>query len=138
VDLDRFVPREAIDPLYYDTPYLLAPDGPIAEEAYRVIHAALERKKKAGIGRVVLAARERLVAVETRGKGLLLTTLRTAEEVRPAAPYFAEIGDGAPDAEMVRLATQIVERHDRHFDPSRFDDRYQSALARLVEAKLAG
>ncbi len=138
IELETFIDRAEIDPIYYDTPYLLAPDGPVADETFRVIHAAMKHEDKAGMGHVVVASRERRVAVEVNGKGLLLTTLRTADEVRDVAPYFAEIGDGTLDEEMVELATRIVARKSTRFDPSRFDDRYQSALAKLVEAKLKG
>jgi DNA end-binding protein Ku len=138
IELETFVDRTEIDPLYYETPYILAPDGPVADETFRVIQAAMKREGKAGMGRVVVASRERLVAVETHGRGLLLTTLRAADEVRDAAPYFAEIEETPLDVEMVELATRIVARKSTHFEPSRFDDRYQTALAKLVEAKLQG
>ena len=138
IELETFVDRAEIDPLYYDTPYLLAPDGPVADETFRVIHAAMKHEDTAGMGHVVVASRERRVAVEVNGRGLLLTTLRTADEVRDAAPYFAEIGDGKLDEEMVELATRIVARKSTRFDPTGFDDRYQTALAKLVEQKLKG
>jgi DNA end-binding protein Ku len=138
IELESFVDRAEIDPLYYDTPYLLAPDGPVADETFRVVHAAMKHEGKAGMGHVVVATRERRVAVEVNGSGLLLTTLRAVGEVRAAAPYFAEIGDGALDEEMVELATRIIARKSTRFDPARFDDRYQTALAKLVEAKLKG
>lgn len=96
------------------------------------------RRRKAALGRVVLGGRERLVAVEARPDGLLLTTLRAAAEVRDAAPYFEEIRDEPVDEDMVELATRIIERKSGHFDPSRLEDRYQTALRRLIAAKEAG
>lgn len=138
IELETFVDRSEIDPIYFDSPYILAPDGPVAHETFRVIHAAMLSKKKTGVGRVVLGSRERMVAVETRDAGLILTTLRAAEEVRAASPYFAEIGEGPLDEEMIELACRIIERKLTRWDPSRFDDRYQVALAGLVEAKLQG
>ncbi|MBV9522486.1 MAG: Ku protein [Alphaproteobacteria bacterium] len=138
IELETFVDEGEIDTLYLDTPFRLAPDGPVAEETFRVIHAAMKRKGKAALGRVALGSRERLIAVETEAEGLRLTTLRPAEEVRPPDSYFAEIGGGAPSAEMIELAQRIIERKSVHFDPARLEDRYQTALQRLIAAKQAG
>ncbi|MDB5408614.1 MAG: ATP-dependent ligase [Rhodospirillales bacterium] len=138
IDLTSFVDRGEIDPIYLDTPYYLAPDGPVADETFRVVHAALEQRKKAGIGRVVLGNRERIVVVETRGEGMLLTTLRSAEEVRADRDYFAEIPATQPDDDMVALATDIIEAREGKFDPKRFEDRRQAGLRKLIDAKIAG
>jgi DNA end-binding protein Ku len=138
IDLTSFVDRDEIDPIYLDSPYYLAPDGPAADETFRVVHAALEQRKKVGIGRVVIGNRERIVVVETRGDGMLLTTLRTADEVRADREYFAEIPATKPDPDMVELATDIVTRREGKFDPARFEDRRQAGLKKLVEAKIAG
>jgi DNA end-binding protein Ku len=138
IDLTSFVDRDEIDPIYLDSPYYLAPDGPAADETFRVVHAALEQRKKAGIGRVVIGNRERIVVVETRGEGMLLTTLRTADEIRADREYFAEIPATKPDADMVELATDIITRREGKFDPARFEDRRQAGLKKLVEAKIAG
>lgn len=138
IDLTSFVDRDEIDPIYLDSPYYLAPDGPAADETFRVVHAALEQRKKVGIGRVVIGNRERIVVVETRGDGMLLTTLRTADEVRADREYFAEIPATKPDPDMVELATDIITRREGKFDPARFEDRRQAGLKKLVEAKIAG
>jgi DNA end-binding protein Ku len=138
IDLTSFVDRNEIDPIYLDSPYYMAPDGPAADETFRVVHAALEQRKKAGIGRVVLGNRERIVVVETRGEGMLLTTLRTADEVRADRDYFAEISAMQPDPDMIELATEIITRREGKFDPARFEDRRQAGLNKLVEAKIAG
>jgi DNA end-binding protein Ku len=138
IDLTSFVDRDEIDPIYLDSPYYMAPDGPAADETFRVVHAALEQRKKAGIGRVVLGNRERIVVVETRGEGMLLTTLRTADEVRADRDYFAEISAMQPDPDMIELATEIITRREGKFDPARFEDRRQAGLNKLVEAKIAG
>ncbi|HZS82717.1 MAG TPA: Ku protein [Stellaceae bacterium] len=138
IELERFFDREEIDPLYLDAPYRLSPDGAVGAETFAVIREAMLRRRKAALGRVVLGGRERLVAVEARPDGLLLTTLRAAAEVRDAAPYFEEIRDEPVDEDMVELATRIIERKSGHFDPSRLEDRYQTALRRLIAAKEAG
>ena len=138
IELSAFVTSSEIDPMYYDSPYYLAPDGAPADETFRVIRDAMLAKRQAGLGRVVLASRERRVVVEPRGPGMMMTTLRVASEVRAAADFFGELGDEALDEEMVKLAAHIIEQKSAEFDPSRFEDRYQKALHELVEAKLKG
>jgi len=90
---------------------------------------------RVGIGRVTLSRRERLVVVEPRDAGLVLITLRAAEEVR--TPSFAT-ADTAVDADMVAVASMIIKRRSGHFDPTTFGDRYQEALRELIEAKMKG
>src|SRR5215470_19981417 len=81
IDLDRFVDRDDVDPVYLDTPYYVYPDGDLAAEAFRVIGQAMAKKGKVGVGRIVLSSRERLVLVEPREGGLVMSTLHTADEV---------------------------------------------------------
>jgi DNA end-binding protein Ku len=135
VDLETFVPRGDIDAVYLDAPYYLYPDGPIAVEALRVISAAMTASGVAGIGRVTLSRRERMVMVEPRGPGMALFTLRAADEVR-TAQFGGSKGD--LDAEMVAIARAIVKQRTGRFDPSTHRDRYQEALRTLIEAKLKG
>jgi DNA end-binding protein Ku len=135
VDLDRFVKRDGIDPLYFDAPYYVYPDGKIAVETFRVIGEAMAETGRVGIGRIVLASRERLVLVEPRGGGMMMFTLRSADEVRK--PEFGDI-EGEADSEMVAVAKTIIERRAGEFDPAEFRDRYQDALRELVESKAEG
>src|SRR5690348_12498501 len=135
IDLDRFVERDSIDPLFLDTPYYVYPDGKIAIETFRVIGEAMERQGRVGIGRIVMANRERTVMIEPRGGGMLMRVLRTADEVR--RPEFGE-GGGKADPDMVAVAETIMERRAGEFDPSEFHDRYQEAMRTLVESRAAG
>ena len=135
IDLETFVPRAEVDPVYFSTPYYVYPDGPIAVETFRVIGAAMAEAGEVGIGRVTLSRRERPVMVEPRGAGLVLITLRASEEVRAAA---FEKSDAEIDAEMVAIAETIIKRRSGHFDPTAFRDRYQEALRELIEAKVKG
>jgi DNA end-binding protein Ku len=135
VDLQRFVPHGDIDAVYFDSPYYLYPDGPIAVEALRVIGAAMTEAGVAGIGRLTLSRRERMVMVEPRGLGMALFTLRAADEVR--APQFGDT-KGDLNAEMVAIARAIIRQRNGTFDPSARRDRYQEALGALIEAKLKG
>ena len=135
VDLESFVPRGDIDAVYFDSAYYLYPDGPIAVEALRVIGAAMTEARVAGIGRLTLSRRERMVMVEPQGPGMALFTLRAADEVR--APQFAAT-DGDLDAEMVAIARANIRQRTGTIDPSTHRDRYQEALRALIEAKLKG
>src|SRR5438309_7703520 len=133
VDLEKFVAGSDIDPVYFDSPYYVYPDGPIAVEALRVIGAAMARAGVVGLGRLTLSRRERMVMVEPRGTGTALFTLRAAGEVRASQFGSAE---GDLDAEMVAIAGTIIRQRTGNFDPSTYRDRYQEALQRLIEAKM--
>jgi len=135
IDLEMFVPRAEVDPVYFNSPYYLYPDGQMAVEAIRVIGAAMGESGVAGIGRLTMSRRERMVMVEPRSTGMVLITLRAADEVR--APQFSS-ADGALDAEMSAIARTIIERRTGKSDPSMFRDRYQEALRELIEAKMKG
>ena len=135
IDLEHFVSRGAIDPVYFDRPYYLYPDGPIAVEALRVIGAAMAEAGVVGIGRLTLSRRERAVMIEPRGTGMALFTLRAADEVRASQFSSAE---GGIDTEMVAIAGAIIKQRNRQFDPSTYQDRYQKALRELIEAKING
>jgi DNA end-binding protein Ku len=138
IELVQFVGREEIDPRYFDKPYYLAPEGDVSTEGYVVIREALSRAGKIGVGRLTMRGRESIVAVTPLGKGLLVETLRYANELRGYEPYFAEIGEGESDAEMVSLASELIERKSAPFDPKAFQDSYAEALRRLVESKREG
>src|SRR5947207_9596038 len=135
IDLTTFVPRAEVDPLYFNTPYYVYPDGTVAAEVYRTISAAMVETGMAGLGRLTLSRRERMVLVEPRGQGLALITLRAAEEVR--AVEFGSF-KGELDAEAVAIAGMIIQRKTGSFDPSTFRDRYQEALKKLIQAKIKG
>jgi DNA end-binding protein Ku len=135
IDLEMFVPRGEVDPVYFNSPYYLYPDGQMSVEALRVIGSAMDEASVVGIGRLTMSRRERMVIVEPRGTGMILITLRAAYEVR--VPRFSE-ADGAIDAEMLAIARTIIERRTGKFDPSKFRDRYQEALRELIEAKMKG
>jgi DNA end-binding protein Ku len=135
IDLDKFVPRNDIDPVYFDSPYYVYPDGPIAVETLRVIGAAMAEAGVVGLGRLTLSRRERMVMVEPRGTGMALFTLRAAAEVR--ASQFGN-ADGDLDAEMVAIGGAIVRQRTGAFDPATYRDRYQEALRELIESKMKG
>ena len=135
IELEKFVARSDLDPVYFDTPYYLYPDGPVAVETLQVIGAAIAEAGVVGLGRLTLSRRERVVMVEPRGTGMGLFTLRAAEEVRAAQFPSAE---GEVDVEMVAIAKAIIAQRTGAFDPSAYRDRYQEALRELIEAKIKG
>ena len=138
MSLESFVTKSEIQQVYLDTPYYLAPSDKVSEEAFAVIRDALATRKMAGLARMVLYRRERPVVIEALGKGMLLTTLRYDNTVRQPAAVFDGIGDVKIDQEMVDLAAHIIDKKKGKFDPSKFEDRYESALLALVKAKKAG
>ena len=138
IDIEHFVPAQDIDRIYWDNPYYLAPDGKLAQEAFGVIREAMERSGQIALGRVVMSARERLLALEPRGNGILAYTLRTDAEVRKADDIFSSISDKAPDASMIAIAEKIIEQRKGPFDPSQFVDRYEEALKALIAEKQKG
>jgi DNA end-binding protein Ku len=137
IDIEKFVPRASIDRLYWETPYHLVPMGKTGIEAYAVIRAAMAKQNMVAIGRLVMSTRERICAIEIEEGGLVLTTLRTAEEVRAldevALPELPK-----PDPKMLQIAEKIVEQQSGDFDPSEFTDRYEDALRAMIEEKRKG
>jgi DNA end-binding protein Ku len=138
IEIESFVPRLEIDPVYLDSPYYLAPNDKVAEEAFAVIREAMKAADVVGLGRAVISRRERLFALEPRDKGILATSLRYNYEVRSDRAYFDEIPDLKVPNEMRELATHIIRTKMGHFDISKFEDRYESALIEMIRAKQAG
>jgi DNA end-binding protein Ku len=137
--LERFIDRASLDTAYIDTPYFLVPDGRSADAVFGVVRDAIAGQGLVGVTRVVLGSRERAAIVEARGKGMLLTTLRAAHEVRSDDSYFSEIDDRPGEAAMIDMAQRLMARLAGVFDPRRdFRDRYQEALFHFVQAKRKG
>ncbi|HEV2896991.1 MAG TPA: Ku protein [Pseudaminobacter sp.] len=138
MDMEGFIDKSEIDEVYLDTPYYLAPADKVSEEAFAVIREALSAKKMAGLARVVLYRRERPVLVEPFGKGMLVTTLRYDTTVRRPGEVFDDVKSVKLDKDMIDLAAGIVDKKKAKFDPSKFEDHYEAALAELVRSKKAG
>ena len=137
IDIEGFVDAADIDELYYDSPYFLGPDGPVAEETYAVIREALKNTDKVGIARVVLSGRERIIALSPRNNGMVMTTLRYKDEVRDEDHYFDDL-DVEIDGDLQQMAEMIINQKSMEFDAGKFEDRYEAALMELVKAKIAG
>jgi len=138
IEIDQFVPRSEIDDRYIDSPYYLAPDGKVGQDAFAVIRDTIAKMNMVALGRVVLTRREHIIAIEARGRGLLGLTLRYPYEVRDEQPYFEDIPDLKLPKEMLDLATHIVQTKAGHFAPAQFEDRYENALIDLLKKKEAG
>src|SRR5712692_2744503 len=124
IEIDSFVPRSQIDQRFFDTPYYVTPNEPVAQEAFAVIRDAMRGKAMVALGRLVLSKRERVMALEAYDKGLLGTTLRYPDEVRNAQDYFGDLPDLAIAPEMRKLAEHILDGKAGDFDPSAFRDRH--------------
>jgi len=138
IEIDQFVPRNEIDDRYIDSPYYIAPDGQVGQDAFAVIRDTIGKMNMVAVGRVVLTRREHVIALEPRGRGLLGMTLRYPYEVRDEQPYFEDIPELKLPKDMLDLASHIVSNKSGHFDPSHFEDRYENALIDLLKKKQAG
>lgn len=138
IDLLQFVEADEIEPLYFNRPYYVLPDGEVAEDGYRVLRDALWAKHKVGIGQLTLRGREHLVALFPmgEGQGLVLDTLRYDSELKNADDIFSTIGREKPREDMVQMAEDLIERRSEPFDPAKFRNHYAEALRELVKAKL--
>jgi len=138
LELTQFVDQSEIDAIYYEKPYYVVPADDLAEEAFVVLREALRRSKKVGLGQLALRGREYVVSLKPCGRGMVLETLRYADEVNKAASYFRDIGDHKPDEDLLDLATSLIDKKTAKFDASEYHDRYVDALEALIERKRKG
>jgi DNA end-binding protein Ku len=137
IDLVQFTDAAAIDPIYVERPYYLAPDGQMALEAFAVMREGM--KGKAGIGKLALYGREYLVAVQPKDKGLVMYTMRRANEIRSMANI--EELDTVPakvKPEEIKLAKAVIQNFDAELNLEDYKDAYQEELQRIIDAKIAG
>ena len=138
IELTQFVDVGEVDSIYFNTPYYVAPDGPVAEEGFRILREAMRQANKIAIGQVVISNKELVVALKVQDRGLVLNTLHYAEEVRGSASYFEEIKNGNVDKNHLALAEQLVTSLTSSFDATKFADRYQNSLLEIIKGKIAG
>ncbi len=135
LDLTQFVPLADIDPIYFDKPYYVAPADELAEDAFIVVREALKRTQKVGIGQLAMRGQEYVVSLKPCGRGMVLETLRYADEVNRASSFFRDIGDAKPDPDMLEMAEALIEKKTGEFDAKEFENRYIEALKRLIAEK---
>ena len=136
LELTQFVDASEIDMIYFEKPYYVVPADDLAEEAFVVLREALRRTRKLGLGQLAMRGREYVVSLKPCGRGLVLETLRYADEVNKAGSYFRDIGDSKPDEDLLDLAETLIEKKTAPFDASEFHDRYVDALHDLIERKM--
>ena len=132
------MPRDEVDEIYLDGSYYMTPTDKAGVEAFSVIREAMEKEDVVGLARVVMFRREKLMMLQPRGKGIMATALRYRNEVREEKPYFSDIKKEKMPADMLKLAQHIVGTKMGHFDPDKFEDRYETALSKMIKAKQAG
>ncbi|MGN6620265.1 MAG: Ku protein [Sphingomonas sp.] len=135
LELTQFVDAGEIDVLYYEKPYFVVPADDLAEEAFIVLREALRKTKKVGLGQLAMRGREYVVSLKPCGRGMVLETLRYADEVNKAQGYFRDIPDDKPDPDLLDLAETLIEKKTAPFHPQEFHDRYVDALKGLIERK---
>ena len=138
IDIEKFVARSEVDPVYLDKRYFITPDDNVGQEAFAVIREAMRQRGVAGIARVALHGRERLILLEPRAKGIMGTTLHHNYEVRSDSVYFDDIPEREIGKELLDLASHIIETKKASFDPEKFKDHYQEAVVDLIRSKRAG
>lgn len=138
LELTQFVDNHEIDAIYFDRPFYVVPADDLAEEAFIVLREALRQARKTGLGQLAMRGREYVVSIKACGRGLVMETLRYADEVNKASSYFSEISTTEPDAELLDLATTLIKKKTGKFDASDFKDRYALALRELIERKKKG
>ncbi|MDE2577336.1 MAG: Ku protein [Hyphomicrobiales bacterium] len=137
IELTQFVDQHEIDPLYFERPYYMLPDGDIAEEGYAVIRDALRASGKAAIGQLTLRGKENLVAIYPGGAGLVVDTMRYEEEIKDADDVFSGLGKAKTRPDMVKMAEELIASRTEPFEPSRYKNHYADALRELVKSKMS-
>jgi DNA end-binding protein Ku len=137
INLEKFTDDTAVDPIYLERPYYLAPDGAVARDAFAVIREGM--KGKIGIGKVALYGREYLIKVQPRERGLIMYTLRHANEIRSmdAIDELTDVPEQVKPQE-VALARQVMGTFEGELDFSTYHDEYQEGLREIIDAKVAG
>jgi DNA end-binding protein Ku len=138
IEIDSFVPRSEIDERYLDSPYYIAPNEPVGQEAFAVIREAMRGKGMVALGRVVLSKRERVIMLQPWEKGIMGTTMRYPYEVRESKDYFYDIADVKVQPDLLQLAEHILKNKEAKFEPSQFVDRYEQAVLEVLKTKQAG
>ena len=138
IKIDKFVDAGAIDPVYYDSSYYVAPDGDSGVDVYTVLRDAIAETGKVALSRVVIARRERAIALMPMGRGLAVHTLHEERDLNSSEDLFRDLPDITPDKDMVKLAEQLIERQVGDYNPSDVEDRYETRLRAVIDAKLRG
>jgi DNA end-binding protein Ku len=138
INIEKFVEGGSIDPLYYDSSYFMGPDGNAGQDVYAVLYEAIEKTGRVALSRVVIAQRERTVVIRPMEGGLVAHTLYEQRDINDAKAVFEDTTAMKTDPEMVALARQLIDRQTTTYDPSDIEDRYETRLRAMIDAKLKG
>ncbi len=136
--VEKFVEADSIDPIYYDTSYFVAPDGHAGRDVYAVLLEAIEKTGRIALSRLVIGQRERTIALRPMAGGLAAHTLYEQRDINDAKAAFDDAAEIRTDPEMVKLATQLIDRQTSRYDPADMEDRYETRLRGMIDAKLKG
>ena len=138
IKVEKFVPGDSIDPIWFESSYYMAPDGDAGQDVFVVLRDAIAATGQVALSRVVIARRERAIAVMPLDKGLVAHTLHDKRELNAYEDLFEPLPAGKPEKEMIALATQLIERQAGEYSPSDAEDRYEVRLRAVIDAKLKG
>ena len=138
IAIEKFVEVDSIDPIYYASSYYLAPDGDAGRDVYAVLHQAIAETGRVALARVVIGQRERTIAVRSMPGGLVAHTLDEQRDINEARTIFGDSPEAKTDPEMVQLARQLIDRQTSKCDPADLEDRYETRLRAMIDAKLKG
>jgi DNA end-binding protein Ku len=138
IAIEKFVEVNSIDPIYYANSYYLAPDGDAGRDVYAVLHQAIAETGRVALARVVIGQRERTIAIRAMDSGLVTHTLDEQRDINDARSIFGDSAEARTDPEMVQLARQLIDRQTTKYDPSDIEDRYETRLRAMIDAKLKG
>ncbi|WP_158746490.1 Ku protein [Acidisphaera sp. L21] len=138
VKIEKFVDTNSIDPIYFDASYYVAPDGDAGQDVYLVLRDAIASTGKIALSRVVIARREHPIAIMPMGKGLVVHTLHEERDLNDYGAIFDHLPSTKPDPDMIQLATQLIDRQTGKYAPADIEDRYETRLRAVIDAKLKG
>jgi DNA end-binding protein Ku len=138
IKIDKFVETNSIDPIYFNASYYMAPNGNAGEDVYIVLRDAIACTGKIALSRVVIARKEHPIAIMPMSKGLVVHTLLEERDLNDYSDLFDHLPSAKPDPDMVQLATQLIDRQTGRYDPADVEDRYESRLRAVIDAKLKG
>ena len=136
--VEKFVDADSVDPIYYDASYYVAPDGKGSDDVYAVLREAIARTGQVALTRVVISQRERTIAIRSMDGGMVAHTLNEERDLNSYVELFEQVKRVSVDEEMVQLAVQLVKRQSGRYDPADLEDRYETRLRAMIDAKLAG
>ncbi|MBO0711056.1 MAG: Ku protein [Acetobacteraceae bacterium] len=136
--VEKFVEAQSLDPIYYDSSYYLVPDGEAGQDVYIVLRDAIASTRRVALSRVVIARRERTIALMPMQNGMVVHTLYEERDIADPKPLFDAIPNAKPDPELVKLAVQLVDRQTGRYEPADMEDHYETKLRAVIEAKLTG